>query len=935
MSLIGRSDEQQALLLLLDAARAGFSGSLVLRGEPGIGKTALLDYAVAQASGMQVARLAAVESDMEVSFAGLHQLLSPFLPGMDAAPAPQREALRSAFGLATTAATAPDRFLVGLATLTLLAGTASRQPLLVTVDDAQWLDRVSAEVLAFVARRVHADGIAMVFAVREPSGRRLPLDGLDVLHLRGLPEHAARVLLTDVVDGPLDDDVAARLIAGANGNPLALLELPGELREGHLAGRLLLPEPLPVGTLLRQRFLRQVNALPAQARTLLLLAAADPAGDPALLWRAATTLGLTPDAAAAAEAERLLTVLPRVTFRHPLIRSAVYYGASASQRRQAHQALAAASDPELDRDRRAWHIAEAASGPDEQVAAELERSASRAAQRGGYPAAAAFLARAAEMTPARGQQAARRMAAAQADLAAGNPARAVKLLEQATPALGSPLELALAERLYGRVRVVLGQGHGTFPLLVEAARILLPLDSRLGRETLLEAVEAAIFFQGADSTGEASDARRAFAQAPAGGGQTAADLLLDGLAVRFTDGYQAAAPYLRRAVTELRASTDVRWFALGCVVALWDLSTWHALAGRWTALARQRGNLATLPVALTLLAGAEQAIGRLDVCKALVAEAAEIAAATGNPGLIGIDTRGHDVFAALDGREAETRARVAAREREWSEHGRGGGDMGLYALTMLEIGLGRHHAALPYALRIYHDDHLYLGAVALPEVVEAAARSGDHEVAAAALDRLTQRAHASGTPWAQGLLARCEALMAADGDVEQRYRDAFALLGESMAMPDLARAHLLYGEWLRSKRRRTEARQELRSAHDMFSTMELTAFARRAQTGLNALGEHPQGTGKAAREPLTAQEERIARLVAEGASNSEAAAALFLSPSTIDYHLRKVFRKLGITSRTQLVHALHDGSRQQGLNRFTTKPNDSADSGWILRSERE
>jgi predicted ATPase len=426
--LIGRTDEQQTLRLLLEAATAGFSGSLVLRGEAGIGKTALLDYAIAQAraqaSGMQVARIAAVESQLEVSFAALHQLLIPFLPGMDVLPAPQREALRSAFGLSTTEASAPDRFLVGLATLTLLAASSAQQPLLVAVDDAQWLDHVSAEVLAFVARRVYVDGIALLFAVREPEGQRLPLDGLNELRLSGLPERAARALLEAVVDGPLDDDVAARLVAGANGNPLALMELPGELRAGHLTGRLLLPEPFPLGTLLRQRFLRQVHALPVDTRTLL-LAAADPSGDPALLWRAATSLGLTPDAAATAEAERLLTVLPRVSFRHPLIRSAVYYSAPASQRRQAHQALAAASDPELDPDRRAWHIAEAASGPDEQVAAELERSAGRAAQRGGYPAAAAFLARAAEMTLDPGRQAARRMAAAQADLAGGNPARAV------------------------------------------------------------------------------------------------------------------------------------------------------------------------------------------------------------------------------------------------------------------------------------------------------------------------------------------------------------------------------------------------------------------------------------------------------------------------------------------------------------------------------
>jgi DNA-binding CsgD family transcriptional regulator len=913
-ALIDRTEEKRALRLLLKAATDGFSASLVLRGEPGIGKTALLEYAVAQASGMRLARLTAVESEMEVGFAALYQLLIPFLPGMDALPEPQREALRSAFGMTTAEAGAPDRFLVGLATLTLLASLASQPPpLLVVVDDGQWLDQASAEVLAFVARRVHADSIALLFAVREPGGRRLPLDGLNELHLTGLSDHGARTLLATVIDAPLDDDTAAWLIAEANGNPLALLELPGELREGGLAGRLRLPAQFPVGTLLRERFLRQVNALPADTRTLLLLAAAEPAGDPALLWRAAATLGLTADAATAAEAERLLTVSPRVSFRHPLIRSAVYHGASDSQRRQAHQALAAASDPELDPQRRAWHLAAAAPGPDERVAAELERTAGRAIRRGGYVTTAAFLARAAEMTPDRGRQATRRLAAAQADLAAGNPAQALTLLERAAPALGSPLDRAMAERLYGGLSVALGRGRGTVRLLLESARTLLPLDSRLGWDTLLEAMEAAIFFQRNGGTQEAAEVGRAVpVQALAGGCQTAADLLLDGLAVRFTDGYQPAVPYLRRAIEALRASTDIRWLGLGCIVAadLWDLSAWHALASHWTALARQRGALTPLQVAMTLLAAAEQNLGRLDVCQALVAEAAEIAEATGNPGLIGTDTRGHDVLAALHGEEAETRHKVAAREREWLRRGGGGGDWGGYAMTLLEIGLGRHRAALPHASRINHDDPLYLGTQALPEVVEAAARSGEHEVAAAALDRLTQRARASGTSWALGLLARSEAVMAADGDAEQRYWDAFGLLGKSLAMPDLARAHLLYGEWLRQQRRPAEARHELRTALDMFSSMELAAFASRAQAGLSALGERPgkhgHRPGRATGEVLSAQEERIARLVAEGASNSEAGAALFLSPSTIDYHLRKVFRKLGITSRTQLVRALGD-----------------------------
>ena len=915
-ALINRDHERQALDQLLDAARAGLSGSLVLRGEPGIGKTALLDYAADRASGMQVARVLAIESEMELGFAALYQLLVPFLDRIEELPEPQRDALGCAFGLKATYAAAPDRFLIGLAVLTLLSTAAVEQSLLVVVDDAQWLDDVSAHVLAFVARRVYADGIALLFAVREPAGRRLPLAGITELWLPGLPDGDARALLASVAGERLDHVVAARLVTETRGNPLALIELPGELTEGHLSGGSLLPEPLPVGSLLQQRFLRQVQAMPSDTQALLLMAAADPSGDPGLLWRAADARGLSIDAAAPAETERLLTLLPRIAFRHPLIRSAVYHGASATQRRLAHQALAAASDPELDPDRRAWHLAAASAGPDEQVAAELERCADRASGRGGHTATAAFLARAAELTPEVGRQAARRLAAAQANLVAGAPGRALALVEQAAPSLPGPLERAMAQRLTGAIRMALGQGHGTLPVLLEAARALLPLDVRLGRDALLEAMEAAIFFRRPGSFTEPREVALAARTAPPVPEPTAADLLLDGFAARFTDGYEAAVPDFRRAIAALRASADVRWFMLGCLAAgeLWDLDDWHALASRWVALARQRGALTTLPVALLLLNGAEVSAGRLSSTEVIHQEATDISVATGNPGLMGTAPRRDDLLSAWRGREAETRAGAGAREREELERGVGGGSViASYALTVLEIGLGHHQAALPHALRVYEDD-LYFGCFVLPEVVESAARAGDHEAAAAALDRLARRASASGTPQALGLLARSRALMAGDDQAEGRYLEAVSQLGASMARPDLARAHLLYGEWLRRQRRRAEARTQLHVALDMFGAMGLDAFAGRARTELGALGErfsqHSQDPAaeRPPRQSLTAQEERIARLVAEGASNSDAAAELFLSPSTIDYHLRKVFRKLGVTSRTQLIEALDNPS---------------------------
>src|SRR5271166_5109577 len=837
MLLLDRKTEQQLLDRLLVAVREGLSRVLVLRGEPGIGKSILLEYAVEAAEGMQVAQVVGVESEMNLGFAGLHQLLIPFMRGLERLPTPQRDALGGAFGIVARAPS--DLFLVGLATLTLLADAATEQPLLCVIDDAQWVDQASAGVLGFVARRLFADGIGMLFAVRAPNGRPVAFEGLPEVELRGLPDGDAHELLASVATGRLDERVEQRIVAETGGNPMALVELGRELTEGELSGSAQLPEQLPLSSRLEKLFLSRVSPLPPETKTLLLLASAQQLGDPVLLWRAAEQLGISPEAAAGPGVERLLTLAPRVAFRHPLVRSAVYQGASPHERRQAHEALAAASDPELDPDRRAWHLAAASAGRDEQVAAELERCADRASHRGGHAATAAFLARAAELTPDPGRQAARRLAAAQANLVAGAPGRALTLVKQAAPFLPEPLEQAKAQRLTGAIQMALGQGHGTLPVLLEAARALLPLDLRSGRDALLEAMEAAIFFRRPGSFAEPREVALTARAAPPGAEPTAADLLLDGLAARFTDGYEAAVPGFRRAIAALRVSTDLRWFMLGCLAAgeLWDLDAQHALASRWAALARQRGALTTLPVAMALLAGAEVSAGRLSAGDAIHAEAVEISAATGNPGLMGTDTRGDDLMSAWRGREAETRAAVAAREREALERGVGGGSfIGDYALTVLEIGLGHHQAALPHALRVYRDD-LFMGVFVLPEVVEAAARAGDHGAASAALDRLERRATASGTPHALGLLARSQALMAQADDAEGRYLEAIAQLGASMARPDLARAHLLYGEWLRRQRRRPEARAQLRTALDMLGAMGLDAFAGRARAELAALGE--------------------------------------------------------------------------------------------------
>src|SRR5882724_2844896 len=616
---LDRRPELEALEGLLQAVRGGFSGTLVLRGEPGIGKTALLDHVIDSAGDFRVARVEGVESDIALSFAALHQLLFPFLAGLARLPTPQERALESAFGM--VAGGAPDRFLVGLATLTLLTDAASEEPLLIVVDDAQWLDRESAEVLAFVARRLYADRIAVLFAVGEPDRQPSPLEGLPELRLEGLPATEAAELLGSVAGGGLDDRVGDQIVAKTGGNPLALEELAGELTATQLAGGSLLPDPLPLGRQLEERFLRQVLALPAETQALLLLAAASQSADPALFRRAATHLGLDPDATAPAEDERLLLTTPRVAFRHPLIRSAVYSGATVAERRRMHEALAAASDPILDAAQRAWHRAIASAGPNEEIAAELERSATQARQRGGYAATAAFLKRAAELTPDESRNAGRLLAAAEAELMAGAPGRAETLLEQARPRLDGPLEQAQSLRLRGRISLARARGAESAAVLVSAARDLSPLDARLARDAFLEAMQAAWNAGRFATGGGLQEVAQAAWDAPtvSEGAMTIADLLLEGFRARLTVGFAASVPLLRRAVAELSADElapdeGLRWLGSGWVAAsdLMDEAARDLLAQRWVRLGRSQGALTNLPTALSVLGLSQAWAGRLE-----------------------------------------------------------------------------------------------------------------------------------------------------------------------------------------------------------------------------------------------------------------------------------------------------------------------------------
>ena len=912
--LVGRPTERETLSGLLAKAAEGYSDALVLRGEAGAGKTALLDEtaAAATAVGMQTTRLTGVESETPLGYAGLHRFLLPFADRLERLPGPQRDALRSTFGL--VAGPPADRFLVALAVLTLLAEVASAAPLVCVVDDVQWLDPESAVVLGFVARRLYAERVVLLFAVRVPDLEQSALAGLPELAVGGLDNQAALELLASLAPGRLSPAVGARIVTETGGNPLALAEVIRELSPAQLAGTEVLPQPLPVGGSLEEVFGRRVRRLPRETRLLLAVAAAEPAASQALVWRAAAQLGIDPEAAMAADLGGLAEIGPQVVFRHPLVRSVVYYHLPLRQRRRIHQALATVAYRD-EPDRVAWHLGMAASGPDEAVAARLEQAAGRARDRGGYAARVTFLARAAELSEEDSPRARRLLAASDAALAAGQPSRAGALLEEATPKLGDPLARAQARRLHGTLRLALGQAGEAPSVLLEAARALAPADVRGAREALLGALEAALYIGWSASRAMLAEIARAAPALPAAGGPevSATDLLLDGFAARAAAGYPAAVPLLRRAIAKLGAGDlspqeGLRGLALGCVAAadLLDDQAQHALASRWVRLSRDYGALTALPVALNLQSTfAEVPAGRFDAARACCAERSEISAATRNPGIVGTAGTVELFELAWRGHETETRRVAVAVAREAIDAGHGA--QSIFAkscLAVLELGLGNYQAALQSALGVYEDDAPFLGTQVLPDLVEAAARCGETGLAEAALGRLAERAAAAATPLALGLLARSRALLAGDADAGPLYEQAIEHLKACRSAPQLARGYLLYGEWLRRQRRRRDARGQLRIAHDMFTSMGAEAFAERARIELLATGERARQPTAEAQEELTPQEAQIARLVSAGDSNRDIAAQLFLSPSTVDYHLRKVFRKTGVTSRTQLARAL-------------------------------
>ena len=889
---------------LLAGVRNGMSSAIVLVGDAGIGKTRLLDHVAEMSADLHIVRAAGLESEARLGFAALHTLLRPFLDGLGALPTPQYEALASAFGM--VAGPPPDRYLIGMAALTLLAGAASARPLLCLIDDVHWLDLESRDALAFVGRRLGADPIGLILAGRDDPPEPGAFEGITVVPVRGLSDADAHELLGVNVAGRLDPAVAARIVADTGGNPLALIESVDALSPAHLAGTAPLLEPLPVGLSLEHYFGQVIRGLPDDTRTFLVLLSATPPEDALLLWRAAGELGVPAEAADAAISAGVITHSRLVEFRHPLIRSAVYRGADAAERRRVHAALAAASDPVHSPERRAWHRAEATIGLDDEVAGELDTAAELARARGGYAERAALLAKAAQLSVAgRGL---RLVEAARAHLLLGAPAAAQAMLEQAEPflAAGDPVLRARALHTRATTDIYLDRIGGVLTRLLAAADIVAGTDPALARSILMEGLLAAL---GGDHD---SVAPREFGAAVLASpavrsvDPTSADLLLQGFALRVDGDYPRAVRLLSAALDAMGQDREViehgiRPATLASYAAeeAWDDVGGSEAAALAEAHERRIGALGALRFTLVVRSTWELRAGRFAAATACLDEAENLAAVVGQP-LPGQSWRVE--LMAWSGQEARARAAADVLVRD---HANGGlGDWARHCLALLEISLGRYSEAVACARVAFDNDNAGAVSRALPDLVEAAVRCGDHRTAKDALRRLEERAPLAGTPWALGLLARSRALMADDDQAEALFGESVALLGRTRVRTELARTHLLHGEWLRRRRRRADARAELRTAYEMFARMGAAAFAERTRVELMATGERAQRRTVQTEHDLTPQERRIAGLAAAGATNTEIATRLFITQSTVEYHLNKVFRKLDITSRRQLRHVL-------------------------------
>ena len=909
-ALRGRQFECATLDQLLTDVRASRSRALVVRGEAGVGKTALLEYLATRASTCRIVRATGFESEMELPYAGVHQLCAPLLDHLPRLPAPQRAALETAFGLSS--GNPPDRFLVGLAVFGLLSDVSEGHPLICLFDDAQWLDRTSAQLLAFVARRLLADAVAMVFALREPCDDSA-FDGLRTLTIGGLNDADARALLASAVLGRLDTSVADRIIAESLGNPLALLELSAGHLPAELAGGFAQPDARPLASRIEESFVQRILALSSETQRLLLAAAADPVGDVALLWRAAERLGIDEGAVAPAMAAGLIELGARVRFSHPLVRSASYRAATARDRQEVHSALAAATDPESDPDRQAWHRALAAEGPDEEVAQALEHSADRARRRGGVAASGAFLERATVLTPDMARRGARALAAARAKFEAAAPESASQLLAVAERSPLNELQRALVTRLRAEIVFARRRGNDAPPLLRDAARRLEGLDDELARETYLEAF-ASVIYAGRLGRHEIALEVAAAARALAHGSLRPVDLLIEGMATRFIDGCAAGVPLLQQALRAIAdehggSETDLRWLWLTSPIAFeaWDDGVWDRLTARAVKVARASGALAELRVALAYRAGVEIHAGDFASGATQLEEADAISLATG---LTPMGKYAWQALAAWRGDEAQVLRLTEADLDDATARGEGRviGIIG-FVTALLYNGQGKYQKALAGARLACEYDDLGIFGWSLAELVEAGARSGARELAHDAERRLEASAVAAGTDWGLGMLARSRALLSDGDEADELFREAIDRLGRSRIVVQCARAHLTYGEWLRRENRRVDARHHLRIAHEQLSRMGAEAFAERARRELLATGETVRKRTTATTDVLTAQESQIARLAVDGRTNPEIGSELFISSRTVEYHLAKVFAKLGVSSRRELRDTLHRADR--------------------------